>query len=129
MRRLMAVAGLVLMAGTAEAQGLVGRWEATTMAVNRQTGEQVQLRAAITFAADSTFSAQLTSDDGSGEPGASAVTTGEFRVRTDPWGGTMICVIRADRREPAHCQAFRVNGDRLAWGNVVFTRLPGLQQS
>ena len=114
------VGGLMLVASSLQAQGLVGRWAATTEAINTQTGQQVQLRAQIQFHADSTFTATLTSDDGSGEMGRTAITTGEFRTITDPWGNPMICVKRDDGRDRPHCQPYRVVDGRLEWGMLVF---------
>ena len=102
------------------AQGLVGRWAATTEAIHAQTGQQVHLRAEIQFHADSTFAARLTSDDGSGERGQTAITTGQYRTITDPWGNPMVCVKRDDGRDRPHCQSYRVIEGRLEWGSMVF---------
>lgn len=120
MKRWGMVLGWCLLASPLAGQGLVGRWAATTEALNVQTGQAVQLRAEIQFHADSTFTARLTSDDGSGEPGQTALTTGQYRTITDPWGNPMICVKRDDGRDKPHCQPYRVIAGRLEWGSLVF---------
>lgn len=120
MRRLVLAVALLMSAAPLAGQGLVGRWASTNEALNIQTGQQVILRATIQFYADSTFDATLTSDDGSGDLGATAVTKGQYRTITDPWGNAMICVKRDDGRDRPHCQPYRVIEGRLEWGNIVF---------
>ena len=111
---------LSLVASPLMGQGLVGRWSADHEAINMQTGQAVVLHAKVQFFTDSTFAASLTSDDGSGELGSTAVTKGEYRTITDPWGGKMICVRREDGRSRPHCQPYRINQGRLEWGEIVF---------
>ena len=120
MKRVGLVLGLCLLASPLMGQGLVGRWVTQTEAINTANGQPVILKAEIQFYADSTFDATLTSDDGSGEPGQTAVTKGEYRVITDPWGYPEICVRRADGRDRPHCQPFRVTEGKLEWGSLVF---------
>ena len=120
MRRIGLVLGLCLLAGPLAAQGLVGRWTTNHEAVNLQTGQAVILHASVQFFQDSTFAASLTSDDGSGELGQTAVTKGQYRTITDPWGNPMICVRRDDGRARPHCQPYRVNEGHLEWGEIIF---------
>lgn len=129
MRRWLMGLGFLLAASPLAGQSLVGRWSSETPAVNRQTGEMVMLRADIEFRADSTFVASLSSMDGSEVAGRSAITRGTYRTITDPWGGRMICVLRDDRREPAHCQNYRFTEAALEWGGIRFIRDHALQPS
>jgi len=120
MKRLAVVALLLWLPPAVAAQSVVGYWGSQTSAVDRSTGQSVLLWALIRFG-DSTFVSILKSDDGSGTPGSSATTHGDWELRP-VFGHPALCV-RREAEATGPCHPFAVEGDVLTWGGISFQRM------